>query len=597
MDTDLIKAFAIFHSETKKRNNLFNRKAHHIISVRDSFYAYALDKWTHIDELYKYKLALEIHGWIEESGRHDDLLGRRLLPLIMSELGRCALDENTSNQAIALVMIKCELGRFVVSEQTAKMVLLQNLTSCRNTIAFQLSKMLGDPVHSKIFKNVFDRLIFRLDNERDFYQKLSDGSYWEELAEKIECLESSVKNFLTEKIEKLENIIFNDASEAYISRMEHVSNELSKLFSRCTSILGVAEEVRGNKDTFAVNLLLYCAYNEYLTGVKQIVPSWIHVHHINVRKDSSSLANCLGHAPGSPLFWFYVLALEVSKTSNTVPNSEKQQVILDSINTGISGNKKNHSVLIKYVNTNLPVGNEATTLLADNILTLVEDKLSLESSLEYSYYLACLNEPYGLTKNKKSWFKKHTYGLFKNSKSFVGILYRIYLGLEFKRRKKEISEIQDDASWNGEGTHDHAYNISLDNLHDETEQPDLPLVHTENFKLSAIFSRNILVQKSLDIDDEFLIVSNDSLHESLKAYLQYNELSSLTSAEYVLSALEHYLEIQTQNLPHRNPVWINGTLWSKIRRGKVRLLVRIDGDDIIIHAYKRKEYHPKMFDK
>ena len=598
MDLNIIKAFAVFYSENKRRNNLFNRKSSQIIAVRDSYYAYALDQWTHVDELNKYKLVLEIYGWIEESGHQDYFLIRRLFPLILSELSRCSLDESASNQELTLVMIRCGLDSRTIFAHSARLVILDNLKSCKDLIGFQLERMISDSFHAKIFKSVFEKLILRLNTEDDFLEKICDGSHLDDIAEELETLDIPVDVYLKDKIKFLENIKLNQVSESYIARMEHIRTGLSKLFARCSSILSVEEGVEGCKDSFALKFLMFVTYNEYLSGIKQIAPSWVRVEHIKITKECTALADFLRQAPSSPFFWFYVLALEVSRVSRTVAESDKSRVILNSIKAGISGRIEKNSVCIKYVTTNLPVGNDATRLLAENIQSLLDQDLTLESSLEYSYYLACLNEPYGVTQKKKSWYKKHAYSLLTNSRGFVEIIYRIYLSLEFKKRKAaDADKILDDASWTGRNYNEQAYNISLEESSEDVHSSGESLDHSEDFKPWPFKDRNLLIQNFLEIEEEFIYVSKDMPSETLETYLKEADISSMTSPEYILGALEYYMEIHDQGLPHRNPVWINGTLWSKIRRGKVRLLVRIHENDIVIHAYKRKEYHPQMFDR
>ena len=110
------------------------------------------------------------------------------------------------------------------------------------------------------------------------------------------------------------------------------------------------------------------------------------------------------------------------------------------------------------------------------------------------------------------------------------------------------------------------------------------------------FENKVWIQIELDNHERLVELSEKDAIDRLGRYLSNGAMDSMIGPRYILNSLCNYAQFKEHDLHHRNPVWIDDVQWTKIRRGKVRLLVRSIRDDLVFHAYKRKDYHSGMFD-
>ena len=80
--------------------------------------------------------------------------------------------------------------------------------------------------------------------------------------------------------------------------------------------------------------------------------------------------------------------------------------------------------------------------------------------------------------------------------------------------------------------------------------------------------------------------------EVLGMFFRTRHINPVIKPQSIANALRHYVDLPEQVRflgPHET---VEGETWSKIKRGKLRILTRFgDGDKLLFHIYDRKEWN------
>lgn len=87
-----------------------------------------------------------------------------------------------------------------------------------------------------------------------------------------------------------------------------------------------------------------------------------------------------------------------------------------------------------------------------------------------------------------------------------------------------------------------------------------------------------------------VVLDPDSLEADLGAFMRHEGIPTVVKPSSVLHAIDHYLDLPDDVravLPHE----VIGTMsWPKLKRGRLRILLRRDGDRLLFHIYARRDW-------
>lgn len=595
MEYEELKFLCSYHAKLHRRFINFTRKSRKFISLKDTFYDYVLNSWGVEDEALKCYLAMEIHRWIEDFDKENAYI-RDLLTGVLEILANCGLDEDMLAEAWASYIIRCNITDKSGCEDFVIKLLAQRIETKSNRVLSVISKKMRASKGLTLSTTIFKRLVELVKENRHSYLAFVDGTYWNELGEIIQNSNKPVSQLLSDRISQIQQSDIKDEYILHQKAMEYARSILSDLhvnsFSEAASHCNKIEK----NDKFGICLFEYIEARVYSSKVLMLLPSWLKFSKSQIEIRECFSGETAASAPGSHLYWFCCFVLGVRSLLKKHNNLSTANALFEVVHLGVLGGSSRGSYAIKYINSNMPPDTEATLMLKNDVRKLLEDKMLLDAVIEYTYYLSCLHEPYGISQKRRSWFKKNIQFIFLNYDGFLYTLRRMFLGILQKERTDykillESFDIQREQLLKSSKVSPVVNDIELNASpsEDDAEEP-------RNSHEWQCFVNKVWIQTDLVTPDKLIELKEHDAVDHLGKYLSKWEINSMIEPKYILNSLCNYMRFKEQNLHHRNPVWIDDIQWTKIRKGKVRLLVRSIRDDLVFHAYKRKDYHSGMFD-
>jgi hypothetical protein len=94
-----------------------------------------------------------------------------------------------------------------------------------------------------------------------------------------------------------------------------------------------------------------------------------------------------------------------------------------------------------------------------------------------------------------------------------------------------------------------------------------------------------------------LETADEDFEEGLDVFFRRNKVTTVVPTASVARAVRYFEEAQQGQGVQIPGVVINGVLWSKVKRGKARILCRLDErDQLYFHVYPRRAWTRDMFD-
>lgn len=596
MDGTVLRFLCNYHKQLKKRNKHFFRKAKRIASAKDSFFVYAANLWNEEDELLKCQLAIEINSWIEELTDDIGPYRRRLLVGILRKLANCGLSETILGEAWPLYFIKCKISEIGNGRDIAINVLSRKIASEQNSVVYVLNKKLNMKEKAETISKILERLVEKIRGDNESYLALVDGAYWEDLAEIVLNSEEQVQKHLIEMASHIQESRAMPVPVLYQNHMDYIRNVLSDLFKACSMDSVDVYDVSNVDDEFGLSLIGYIGYRTYVSSLQMLMPSWLKFSKSQIENKSEILNRTNACAPGSHFYWFCSFVLGVRSLLEKHKNLSGATALFEVIRLGVFGGPSNGSYSVKYINSNMPQDTEATLLLKNEVRKFIEGEKLLDAVVEYTYYLSCLHEPYGISEKRRSWFKKNIDFIFSNYDEFLHLLRRMFVGILRKEKQDDNTLLENLDLQRGQ-----FFDGSEASLVEEDVEPrakrskDVEGLAGNEHEWQC-FKNKVWIQPELDNQVILIELNEENAVDSLGKYLSKGAMESMVGPKYVLNSLCNYAHFKEHDLHHRNPVWIDDVQWTKIRKGKVRLLVRSIQEDLVFHVYKRKDYHSGMFD-
>ncbi|MGD9819680.1 MAG: hypothetical protein AB7V04_13420 [Desulfomonilaceae bacterium] len=593
MDTGILKAFYLYGKDVKRTNNRFARKVDKIKALKDLYYAYALSLWDEKDELLKCSLALEIYGWIEEFEELTAQEKRNILLYVINVLSDSCLKEDVTNHALALTVIRGGIGDNVLERKLATEGLLQLIDSARKQSRYYFSKSLKSKHIMNPVDTIFYKIMMRLQDEELFYISLVDGSYWHDLSGIIFKTDAHIGSTLTDLIVKRQNVEESSTSDLRNEQMEYIRSTLAGLYKECAIEALTPRATINTLDKFGVGFAQYIEYVILITKIQMLMPSWIIFSNYKLEHKQIAFEHIFDKAPGSPLYWFCSFVLESNKVFSRLKNKENSEDMYGIIQLAFSNHINDRTHAIKFINTNLPTDTDETKMLKAEVWSLLEKRQLLSATVEYAYYLACLHEPLGLTEKRKSWFRKNINLIFDSYYIFLNILRRVFIALE--RRKKSSSDTSlSDFDYNDLQQKEIDQQILSESVIIWPTDHGSTIEQVKSDHKWQCLDTRLSIQGDPKNPQTITDINKDKALGQIDKYLEKLRIDSMITSRHILSTLDIYLGVD--NLQRRNPVNEGGLRWTKIRRGKTRLLVRPTEDGLIFHVYKRNNYYHGKFE-
>ena len=384
MDVGILKALYLYCRDTKGTNRRFARKVGKIEALKDSYYAYAFDLWNERDAQLKCALALEIHGWIEEFEEITAKEKRNVLLFILHTLSDSCFKEEVANHALVLAIIRGGIGDNVLERKMATESLLQFIDAARKQSRYLLlksprGKQIAGPVDT-----IFYKIMIRLQDEECFYISLVEGSYWHDISEIIGETNAPVGSILSDLIAQCQLVQEDSTSDLRIDQMEYIKSVLAGLYKECAIEASTPRGTINTLDAFGISFAEYITYLIFIKKVQMLMPTWI--MFLNFKKEHQKIAfeQFFDKAPGSPLYWFCSFVLGSNRLFSKLKNKQTSDDMYEIIKLGISGNVKNNTHTIKYINANLPTDTEETKLLKAEVRSLLDKRQLLGATVEYA---------------------------------------------------------------------------------------------------------------------------------------------------------------------------------------------------------------------
>lgn len=382
--------------------------------------------------------------------------------------------------------------------------------------------------------------------------------------------------------------------------MEYIKSSLSGFYKECTFNILAPWATENTLDEFGIGFALYVEYMIFIKKIQLLMPSWIKFSNYQSEHKEIAFNQIFAKAPGSPLYWFCAIDLECTKFLNKRKNAPTVADIYEVINCGISSSHSRKNFPIKFLNTNLPADTEETNLLKAEVRMLLENKKLLSATVEYAYYLSCLHERLGVTDKRKSWFKKNINYILDSYEKYLYILRRTFVVIERRKRKKQELESahnefhgQDWKLQERQGRHGES---DVQNLAFSGQESRIALEDKESSFQWKCLENNIFIQSQHDNPNNLILLNKADALSQIDKHLSKKRMDSMITPEIVLSVLDYYMQVCSQGLQDRLSLQVDDVIWSKISKGKIRLLVRTVPTGLVFHVYKRKDFVSSMFD-
>lgn len=585
---DKIEFLANMTHELSLYNKINKHKMQRILSIKDSYYSDLLELWHLKDEIEKYELSKKIWTFINKMYFSDNRYRKYLLVVVLVNLGRVPYFDDNYIVSLQNISVWSGIDFLNNTDLAVKLNVLDCLKMIKENSINNEEVLSKNFEFTKAFLKVFSFLEDEVSSHDTHYLGLIDSAYWLDVAESIGNYEDDLDLFFENNIKNAKALKDRHIISIHSSKYEYIRGEIADIVSKLRDICDPSI-LKHDNDSLLNTFVYIASINKYMEIISVLMPSWLTVRGKTFLKKDTFLKGLIDQCPNSHFFWFSVLLLTAERTFQTGFSVNNLNIFDEIIRPVLDKHSQKFSLQVKFINANLPPAVEENDILSGNIINKLNSKNYYDALIEYSYYLYSLHSKFGLSPSRKSWYRNNLIKLFEKWNTFLKIL-------QFVISSRAHVGAQEDSSLRADAISNQLGGSLSDQEQSAQDISSISEVSESHADYSNEYGFLIYLQPDCEDDSEIRLLEMSKINTLLVSFLKENSLLGLGRPEIILSTIKYFYDCRNNSITTRSPIWINDTLWNKLRRGKLRILLRQVGNNIIFHVYKRKDYHPKKFD-